>query len=361
MRPTPEKGCLMPDENPLIGLFKDASRASPVGERTTPGFPESPQRFAQRAASMRTLSLGDALPAPQPRVGQAMRHPSLAGGTRGLEAAGDQVDTARRAVEGQHMQRVGAGALAGAMGSGAGTDTIRAAMIGGSRCLAAGSRLISLPMGASAYQQQGATGNAIALREEPGEFVTVEAATFTEQNDPLDETPEASIPAAQAEVLRDDLRLFGVRYRVPRRARKIRGDRIVADELMLALAHGLGPLLDGAIFDALEPATLDPYDLEAAAARGLYFSELRALVGTDGTSAASVEGRLFAEGIHAELTDRVAETVIGAWDRAAVVVADEVSIVADRLGLNGDLQVTAWIGLHGLAPDKSRFWKAVAL
>jgi hypothetical protein len=83
---------------------------------------------------------------------------------------------------------------------------------------------------------------------------------------------------------------------------------------------------------------------------------LRAIVGTDGAGATTDQGKLYAGGVPAELTPDSAGSFIGAFGRAAIVTDEEIKIIATRTDASGGLEVTCWLGLQALVPDKSKFW-----
>ena len=120
-------------------------------------------------------------------------------------------------------------------------------------------------------------------------------------------------------------------------------------------------LSGGSGADAEATASLVPatFSLAAAAARGLKFEELRALIGTAGTGAAvGHDGALRAAGVAAELTSDTADTLIGSFARSAVAIHDDVRLHFERRNTKGDLVATAWVQFIPLLPDATAFWQA---
>ncbi|WP_237384570.1 hypothetical protein [Xanthomonas campestris] len=116
-----------------------------------------------------------------------------------------------------------------------------------------------------------------------------------------------------------------------------------------------------ALLSALSAASLANFSLAAAAAQGLRFADLAALIGTSATGATvGQDGVLRAAGVAAELTDATAGTFVGAFNQAAVILDREVRVVADRHSLDGELLVTVFTSAAALVPRAGVFFKVAA-
>lgn len=148
-----------------------------------------------------------------------------------------------------------------------------------------------------------------------------------------------------------------VSFKVTRSQLRNYGNDNVVDEILLSLVLGLARAADAALLGAIKATAPALFSLGAAAAQGLRLDELRALVGTAGNGAAIREdGTLTAAGIHAELTADMAETMVGAFNRSAVAIHEDVTVTAERRNAAGDLIVTAWANMIPLAPNTAMFW-----
>src|SRR5690606_32912160 len=129
---------------------------------------------------------------------------------------------------------------------------------------------------------------------------------------------------------------------------------IFAAEVGAAIVLGIGRAADEILLSALTAAGLADFSLAAVAAKGLAFSELRAVVGTAANGAAVDDnGVLRAAGVPADLTPEMAGTIVGSFNRTAVAVHEDIRVIFERLNLNGDLTVTAWLNAVPVIPDKS--------
>jgi hypothetical protein len=302
--------------NPLLALIAEAQRAMPYTERARPGDLE-PLRIAKRAAAARTLVLKST---PLPTLFNA---------------------------EGRMMGKPTAN-LAGE------TMTLGAAIVQASRTAQAGANLIVLEERPEPQFVDPQTG-AMSMYEFPGEFVSVDPAPFAEVEDDED-TPETERPIHVAEIARDG-RQFGVRFKVNRAEQKRRGEQQVADEMLLAIVSGVAQAADLALLEAIKAVTPAAFTLGAAAAAGVRVGDLHALVGTGAAGAEfRADGQLVAAGIRAELTPGIAETIVGDFNRAALVVGPELTIMADRMNTRGDVTVQAWLNIDAAVPDRSKFW-----
>jgi hypothetical protein len=201
----------------------------------------------------------------------------------------------------------------------------------------------------------GSTG-VVVLERVPTEFRTVESANFLPVADGAD-VAVSTLPALSAPIDWDTSVQRGVRMEFSRRQQKALDEDVFASEIMTSITLALARAADAALLAAITATTPAPFTLAAAAAQGLRFAELTALIGTAGRGAmVDQAGRLTAGGVTAELTGDMAGTIVGGWDRAAIAIHENVPLLFERLNRQGDLAVTAWVNLIPLVPDKARFW-----
>ncbi len=211
----------------------------------------------------------------------------------------------------------------------------------------------------------------IVLANVPATFSTIEPAVFNNVADDADVTTTATLPIHRATLNWGTAQTVAVRFEVPRSSQKQYEEALFADELLIALALGLGRAADRLLLAAVAATTPPAFSLASAAAQGLKASELRAIVGTGGHgSYFGADGLLVVNpfdsngwkpsGIPAELSADTAETFVGAWDRAAIAISSDAQLLADRIGKNGTLALTAWASMQVLLPDSAKFWKVTA-
>lgn len=128
-----------------------------------------------------------------------------------------------------------------------------------------------------------------------------------------------------------------------------RGIADLADFILLDHLATVGQVLTDATFKGLA---------KAAAARGLRWDEIRAIVGGECTGL-EVDGAgiLRAFGARAEITNQTDSTIVGAFNRAAIGIDDELRVTAKRV-LNGGVEVLVWANAMPLVPDATAFWVA---
>lgn len=128
-----------------------------------------------------------------------------------------------------------------------------------------------------------------------------------------------------------------------------RGIADLADFTLLNHIATAGQVLTDATFKGLA---------KAAAARGLRWDEIRAIVGGDCTGL-EVDGAgiLRAFGARAEISNQTTKTIVGAFNRAAIGIDDELRVTAKRV-LNGGVEVLVWANAMPLVPDATAFWVA---
>jgi hypothetical protein len=133
----------------------------------------------------------------------------------------------------------------------------------------------------------------------------------------------------------------------------------------MSIALGLGRLADRVAFETILASGPEVFTVAKAAALGLAWGDIRALIGTNGENALIAEdGTICAcpptaatTGIIAELTAETAATIVGAWSMAAIAVAEDITLIAQKTGKNGDLKLTCWCNMEALLPTPGAFWK----
>ncbi|PPT99401.1 hypothetical protein XaraCFBP7407_02820 [Xanthomonas arboricola pv. arracaciae] len=179
-------------------------------------------------------------------------------------------------------------------------------------------------------------------------------------------TPDqAALPVSQAHVDWSDegaTPVYGARLVLSRAAFRDRlHNGTLEHSLLASILAGIGAMADQALLTALSGANLPEFSIGAAAAAGLPFNSLRALVGTAGAGATVADdGTLRAARVLAELTDATAGTFVGAFNSAAVMLDNEARVIVDRGATDGSLVVTVYGSAAALIPDPSKFWKVVA-
>lgn len=195
------------------------------------------------------------------------------------------------------------------------------------------------------------------LYRDAGLFRVVEPATFggvadgadagagaTPWHDSLIEWPTAPSVAYRTTLSRASQKAVG-------------GGEMLEENMLEAIIAGLAEAADRTLLAAIVEATPAAFTLAAAAARGLRFGHLAALVGTTGQGAAvGADGTLRAAGIPAELTRTVASTVVGDFRKAAVAIHPELTVHVERISVNGEIGFSVFANMLPLVPDASAFW-----
>lgn len=245
--------------------------------------------------------------------------------------------------------------------------TMAGALAANSRAVKAGARLVI----ESPNDVQPVNGVPGAVSRLVRQFTNVETAPFqfVVEDAPhglLDaEAPLSELPAYRREIRWGSAKPHAVRFEIKRKERHAIGDDQISAQILSSIALGISSAADAAFLAevaALDAAGLvEPFTIGKAAAAGLRFTELRALVGTAGNGAViGADGALTAAGIPAELTAGTAATYLGAFDRAGIAVANEVILTASRTDRSGTLAVTAWVNALPLIPQPAKFWKVAA-
>lgn len=199
----------------------------------------------------------------------------------------------------------------------------------------------------------------LAMYHDAGALVIVDPVSFGTVADGANAATSA-LPVKAADIVWPTAPSIAFSAKITRAQRKHSGynlEAAVVHAIVLGLARAADRTLLQAIVAAL--AAAPTFTLGAAAARGLEFAELRALVGTAATGAAvGQDGTLRAAGVLGELTPTIVETVVGSFSRAGVAVHPELSIHAARTNLQGDLELSIFANMLPLVPDAAAFWKA---
>jgi hypothetical protein len=259
------------------------------------------------------------------------------------------------------------------------------ALLLNSRVMQAGARLIVMPSSMEPVSDK--QNRFVGFRDEPAGFVTIEAASLDvlslqtvnpplaggsqvwippeDRTEPSDNTQEATItaqaiPVHEAKVNRDGWTQRGLRFELKRSTMKAKGMPLLTAEMMTAIALGIARAADQELLSAITATNPAAYSLAAASAEGLRFGELRAIVGTGAAGAAvNDSGRLHVSGVPAELTPDMAGTLVGAWDRSALAINDEIQLLVERTNANGSMAVTCWVDMQPLLPEPGKFWSVV--
>ena len=303
--------------NPLTEMIAEAQRALPHHTVQREGYAD-PLRIKKPAASLRTLNLNSSfLPALIGQDGTTLTAAPIA------NMAGEKIP-------------------------------MSAAIIANSRVAKAGAHIIIRPdqTRAIAMGQRGG----VALANQASHFVTVEAAPFATVPDEED-VPVSLIPVSRAKLDWETAPSISVRFHLNHKTQKDIGNDQYAAELMAAITIGLANAADRMILEAINATLPAAFSLGAAAAQGIATHELRGLIGTAGTGAAfRNDGTLTAAGVSAELTGDMGGTLVGAFNRCAIAIHEDVSVLAERTSTAGALDVTCWCSMIAAVPDSAKFW-----
>lgn len=233
------------------------------------------------------------------------------------------------------------------------STSIGAGVMERSRVAQAGAQLIVV--GTEVRKVEGAPGIVYANE---GSLRLVKPAPFAELVDGADVTVSA-YPIGTGRFKMDEAPSSAVRFEIGRRQQKDQDPALLTYELSQAITLGLAHEMDRILLAAITADSLAPFSFGAAAAKGLAFNDLRALVGTAGTGAAvSAAGVFTASGVPAEMTDTTASTVFGAFATAGVAVLDDLQIHVERLDVNGTMAVTIFINALPVIADPALFFEA---
>ncbi|WP_349568442.1 hypothetical protein [Azotobacter salinestris] len=253
--------------------------------------------------------------------------------------------------QGMHRSRSPLGESAGKV------TTFSSALLLASRAHQAGAHIILVDEAPDAIQQP---NGEIAWKRRNARFDVIEAATFAMVADGAN-VADSALPVYRAMIDVDTMPSYGFRVPLSRADQKAYEGGQLEDATLVSIALGIARAADAALLSAIAASTPATFSLGAAAALGIEFAELRALVGTTGTGAAvGQDGTLRAAGVLAELTADTSATIVGAFNRAAVAVHADIRLVAERVNLHGELVLTCWINLQPLLPLPGAFWSVGA-
>lgn len=270
-------------------------------------------------------------------------------------ASGGQYDL--RSLQLPAMVGTGTGhRMTNPLGTAAGkVTTVDAAVIEQSRVAQAGAVVFTMPSATRAIPMDLEAGVPVLARR-PASFTTIQPAHFGIVADSADVTT-AQLPMLRASVDLEDFAAYGFRLSLSRADQKEFGEGVLSDAALASIALGLAAAADQCLLSALAAGSLPAFTLQGPATMALRWDELAAVVGTNAAGAAYADGRLRVQGVPAELTDRMAGTVVGAFDRAAVCISEEITLIADRVNQRGDLNLTCWANIQALIPSFHYFWK----
>ncbi|MEE1886220.1 hypothetical protein [Pseudomonas carassii] len=255
------------------------------------------------------------------------------------------------ASQGIHQVRMPKGTEAGKQ------TTFSSVLLEASRVSQAGARIILVAEAGNAVQ---VPGGGIALQKRNAGYTLVEAANFAMVDDG-DEAADSALPIYRDMIDLDTMPSYGFRVALSRSEQKAFEDGELEDNALVSIALGIARAADQVLLAAIAASTSAAFSLGAAAALGVEFAELRALVGTAGNGAAvGQDGILRAAGVLAELTPVTAETIVGTFSRAAVAVHEDIRLVAERTNKQGELILTCWLNAQALLPLPGAFWKVGA-
>lgn len=233
------------------------------------------------------------------------------------------------------------------------------ALAASSRCVEAGSPVIVVP---AAEEARIINGEPV-FEQRDIHFDLIEPTRATRHNG--NDLPLSPLGIFRDYVNVENMPSFGIHVSLSRREMKQFKEGELAASAMASIILGLGRAVDEVLLGTILYSNPSPFTLQAAAATGLRFTELRGMVGTDAKGAViAANGGLVAlahmstdtGGFPAELTDVMAETVIGDFSRAAVAIHEEIRLVADRTGTDGSMTLTAFAGIQALLPRPGVFW-----
>lgn len=233
---------------------------------------------------------------------------------------------------------------------------LKSSLASNSRVLQAGANLILLQRSSEvAFSDK----DIVAFEQHASEYITVEPANITAGT--VDSNGEMTVnatelPVKSAVVDRENLTQRAVRFNIPRSTLKQKGEDQVSAEMMTSIALGIGRAIDNELLSTVESTTPNQFSIANAAAAGLRFPELKAVVGTSAAATTTENGQLYAGGVPAELSADSSQTIIGAFDRAAIALADEIQVIVERRNANGSLTVTCWLDIQALVANPSAFW-----
>ena len=240
-----------------------------------------------------------------------------------------------------------------------GEVTMEAAVIANSRAARAGAGVLVLQDRPQPIKI-GDTGD-VAMQRVPKYIRNVDPAGWsTVDVDTLAEITAGANPITSDEIRWENSTAKAARFEFTRSHRMTYSDQAqLCEQIVAALTMGLSRAADEVLFSALAALPLETFTLAKAAALGVSFSDLRAIIGADADGAAvGADGVLRANGIAGDLAGDMAGTIIGAWDRSVIAIRDDISIHIERTGLAGQMAITAWAAMLPVVPVPQYFFAA---
>ncbi|HDH7836111.1 TPA: hypothetical protein PJH80_002767 [Raoultella ornithinolytica] len=244
--------------------------------------------------------------------------------------------------------------------------TLNAALATNSLVVAAGANVLRIPGPMTQQPDIDAAGNRREIRfeEVARHFLVTPAGKFAQVADG-DEITLSGVPYLIASYDDATAPAYGIGYQLSRQQLKhtFADSETVLRSVNIAIESGIARLADAVLLTHLESnaATLADANVTtiaaAAAAKGLRWAGLSAVAGTsaNGVNLDST-GKLRVAGVAAELTDTITGSVIGAFDRAAVAIDDEIRLTVRRTD-NAGVEIVAWVTASPLVPSNDYFWK----
>lgn len=237
------------------------------------------------------------------------------------------------------------------------TMTFSSAILSASRVIQAGARLLPIDDAPTAV---GDLQGMIGWYKRDSAFVVVKPAAFGVIADGANVTPSA-LPIVTAPIDLGESAAQAVHFKLSRDVQKSIDEDMLQWEIEKSIVLGLAQLADKVLLDAIVATNPANYSLANAAASGVRFGELRAIVGSSATGASvNAAGDLVAAGIRAELTDQSATTVAGVFGRSAVACEREIRVLLKRTDVQGSLEVTVFVNMQAVVPSPSTFFKVAA-
>lgn len=243
-----------------------------------------------------------------------------------------------------------------------GAQTTLNAALANSLVVAAGANVLRIP-GPMTTQPTGLTG-AVNFNEVARHFLVTPAGKFEHVADG-DEITSSGLPYLVASYDEATAPSYGIGYTLTRQQLKhtFADPDTVLRSVNIAIEQGIARLADAVLLAHLESTSATLADTNvttvaaAAAAKGLRWAGLSAVAGTSATGVTlDSTGKLRVAGVAAELTDTITGSVIGAFDRAAVAIDDEIRVTVRRTD-NAGVEIVTWVTASPLVPSNDYFWK----
>lgn len=243
-------------------------------------------------------------------------------------------------------------------------STMETAILAGSRCAMAGTNLLIVDDAPEPIQ---AHDDMVVYPRQNMQFHTISPGLFAVVPD----KDAAAAPPQSGEVANSSLSdflstasvdletmpLLGFRVSLSRADRRQYMDGLVTDAALMAIALGLARAADATLLTSLKASTLSAFSMAKAAAASLAFDELTGI--TNGSAAGltvGYDGKLRAAGVLSELSADANATIVGSFARSAVAVHQDITLLADRTSVEGDLVLTCWANMQALVPNPGYFW-----